>query len=150
MLSIFRLKPEPAAQQSPATGPKNEARRGLVLGELLIAFLLLAVAISSLTALMYSVTRNPRSRTQAECTENGKAGSPKCAAPTKTANGGNLLVAGCATRRGAKVQACNDSALSASNSDATTLRSRTDSASLEMLPKKTAKRTNRTDLGFVR
>lgn len=133
----------------PDSAPGPAAGRGFVLGELLVAALLLVVAISSLTALMYSVTRNPRTRTAVEC---APAGSPKCVVPkTKAASGGaKLLVAGCATRTGAKVQACNDSALGAREADALTLRSRTDSASLELLPKKPVKRPKRPDLGFVR
>lgn len=126
-------------------------RRGLVIGELVLAVLLLVVAVSSLTALMYSVTRNPRSRAEAECT-GGTATSPKCvteAKPVKAAGGGKLLLSGCTTRRGAKIQACTDSVLKAQGSDAITLRSRTDSASLEMLPKKPT-RKHRTDLGFIR
>lgn len=151
MRSVVRIKPELAGQRSPENGTKKEARRGLVIGELLVAFVLLAVAISSLTALMYSVTRNPRTRSQAvECTEKGSATSQKCVAQAKPANGSKLLVAGCATRSGSKIQECTDSVVSARSSDGTTLRSRTDSASLEMLPKKPVTRKNRTDLGFVR
>ena len=42
----------------PADGsPAQRARRGFVIGELLIALLLLAVAVSSLAALMCSVSR---------------------------------------------------------------------------------------------
>ena len=131
------------------SAPGPAAGRGFVLGELLVAALLLAVAISSLTALMYSVTRNPRTRTPVEC---APADSPKCVvARSNAATGGaKLLVSGCATRSGAKVQACNDSVLGARAADATTLRSRTDSASLELLPKKPVKRTKRPDLGFIR
>lgn len=152
MHSIVRIKPELTGQPNPVIGTKKEARRGLVIGELLVAFVLLAVAISSLTALMYSVTRHPRTRGQAavECSEKGSASTPKCVAQAKASNGSKLLVAGCATRSGSRIQACNDSVVSAQGSDGTTLRSRTDSASLEMLPKKPVTRKNRTDLGFVR
>jgi hypothetical protein len=98
---------------------------------------------------MWSVTRNPRTRTTVEC---APANSPKCVAnkPKAASGGARLLVAGCATRSGAKVQACKDSALRAGEPDALTLRSRTDSASLELLPKKPVKRPKRPDLGFVR
>jgi hypothetical protein len=153
MRSVVSIKPELTGQSNPENGTKKEARRGLVIGELLVAFVLLAVAISSLTALMYSVARNPRTRAQAvavECTQKGSATSPKCVANAKSASGSKLLVAGCATRSGSKIQGCTDSVLSARGSDGTTLRSRTDSASLEMLPKKPVTRRNRTDLGFVR
>lgn len=146
MLSTLRRMLGLAAQPGPEDGTKKEVRRGLVFGELLIAFLLLAVAISSLTALMYSVTRSPGTSSQAECTDQGSATSPKCVVKSNATTASKLLLAGCATRSGAKVQACNDSLLAAGG---TTIRSRTDSASLAMLPKK-AKRSNRPDLGFVR
>ncbi len=128
-------------------------RRGFVLGELLVAVFLLAVAISSVTALMYSVTR-PRTRPAIDCTEQAGARSPQCQAPakagkTKVSSAAKLLVSGCATRSGARVQACTETGVTAQSSDATTLRSRTDSASLELLPKK-ARRTPRPDLGFIR
>ena len=128
--------------------------RGFMVGELLVAVFLLVIAISSVTALMYSVTRHPRQRTAEECTEGNAKASPKCpssakapAAKTKTAS--RLLVAGCSTRRGAEVKECTDSVAASRAPGATTLRSRTDSASLELLPKK-AQRAPRTDLGFVR
>lgn len=134
------------------TAPRPAAGRGFVLGELLVAALLLVVAVSSLTALMYSVTRSPRARTEVECTPGGKGGTPKCVAETSkaSAGGAKLLVSGCATRSGSRVQACNDSVESERAADGTTLRSRTDSASLELLPKKPVKRPKRPDLGFVR
>lgn len=136
------------------------AHRGFVLGELFVAIFLLAIAISSVTALMYSVTRHPRTRAEAQCSDESAANSPKCvaagkstapakAAPTKAASAAKLLVAGCATRSGTRVQACNDSVLKAQDPNATTLRSRTDSASLQLLPRK-AKREPRPDLGFIR
>jgi len=140
--------------------PPATAHRGFVLGELFVAIFLLAIAISSVTALMYSVTRNPRHRTEVECSDKGAAGLPKCAAPaksaaakaapTKPASAAKLLVAGCATRSGARVQACKDSVQGAESPDALTLRSRTDSASLQLLPPKKTKRAPRPDLGFVR
>lgn len=106
---------------------------------------------------MYTVTRHPRPTAPVECTDNGSAGSEKCvatkaatgkAAAPKAANAARLLVAGCATRSGARVQACKDSVLEAGG-DATTIRSRTDSASLQLLPKK-PNRAPRPDLGFIR
>jgi hypothetical protein len=136
------------------------ARRGFVLGELFVAIFLLALAISSVTALMYSVTRHPRGRAEAECSDKSSASSSKCVAPAKkssvakpaaakTVSANNLLVSGCATRSGARVQACNDSVLKSRSAEATTIRSRTDSASLQLLPKK-PKRAPRPDLGFIR
>src|SRR5687768_1067724 len=139
------------------TAPPAAADRGFVLGELFVAILLLALAISSVSALMYTVTRHPRTTTPVECADKASAGSAKClatktvagktAAP-KAATAAKLLVAGCATRSGARVQACKDSVHEASGGEATTIRSRTDSAALQLLPKK--KRAPRPDLGFVR
>ena len=140
------------------TAPPAAADRGFVLGELFVAILLLALAISSVSALMYTVTRHPRTPTPVECADKASAGSAKCpatktaasktAAP-KAATAAKLLVAGCATRSGSLVQACKDSVLEAARGDATTIRSRTDSASLQLLPKK-PKRAPRPDLGFIR
>ena len=135
------------------------AHRGFVLGELFVAILLLALAISSVSALMYTATRHPRTTPAVDCADKASAGSAKCLVATRTAAGkvaapklasaANLLVAGCATRSGSRVQACEDSVLEADGGDATTIRSRTDSASLELLPKK-PKRAPRPDLGFIR
>ncbi len=134
------------------------AHGGFVLGELFVAILLLALAISSVSALMYTVTRPPRATTEVECVDKASARTAKCldakaatgktAAP-KSASAAKLLVAGCATRSGSRVQACKDSVLEANAGEATTIRSRTDSASLQLLPKK-PKRAPRPDLGFVR
>lgn len=129
-------------------------RRGFMFGELLVAVFLLAIAISSVTALMYSVGRHPRARAAVDCKAKGSARSPECAVSAKTGaaktrNAGKLLVAGCARRTGSEVQECEDSATSAGKTAETVLRSRTDSASRELLPKK-ARRTTRPDLGFVR
>jgi len=139
--------------------PPATAHRGFVLGELFVAILLLALAISSVSALMYTVTRHPRTTEEVECADKASAGTAKCVAATKaapgkaaapkTASAAKLLVAGCATRSGSRVQACKDSVLVAESSSATTIRSRTDSASLQLLPKK-PKRAPRPDLGFIR
>jgi hypothetical protein len=136
-----------------------QARRGFVLGELFVAILLLALAISSVSALMYSVTRPPRPRTAVECSEKERAASPACsptaktssksgASVSKTSTAEKLLVAGCATRTRDEIQACKDS-VNVQGADGTTIRSRTDSTSLQLLPKK-QKRIPRPDLGFVR
>ena len=96
------------------------AHRGFVFGELFVAILLLALAISSVSALMYTVTRHPRTTAPVDCTDKASAGSEKCpvtktatakAAAPKVASAAKLLVAGCATRSGARVQACRDSVL---------------------------------------
>lgn len=141
--------------QQAGSAPTTTAHRGLVLGELFVAIFLLAIAISSVTALMYSVTHHPRPEGEAACAEKGVAGSPKCvesseAARATAVSASKLLLAGCATRSGARVKACKDSALLAQGNEATTLRSRTDSASLQLLPKKPTKSVKRPDLGFIR
>src|SRR5687767_7812169 len=138
------------------TAPPATAHGGFVLGELFVAILLLALAISSVSALMYTVTRPPRTTTPVECVDKASAHTEQCVAAkatgkttaSKSASAAKLLVAGCATRSGARVQACKDSVLEANAGEATTIRSRTDSASLQLLPKK--KRAPRPDLGFVR
>ena len=45
----------------------TRSRHGFVFGELLLALLLLAVAVSSLAALMYSVSRRPEGRVEPAC-----------------------------------------------------------------------------------
>jgi hypothetical protein len=149
MLENFRRVLGIAAESPPRDGSAKAAKRGLVIGELLVAFVLLAVAISSLTALMYSVTRNPRVSTQADAACVGKAAKSAACAPAPKPAARKLLVSDCPSRSGGKGQACHDSLLRAQSSDGTIIRSRTDSASLALLPQK-KKRTPRPDLGFVR
>ena len=136
---------------TPASPPKAPGR-GFVLGELLVAALLLAVAISSLTALMYTVTNRPARRvSSAECADAAPK-SAKCVGqkPQASSASSKLLVAGCATRSGGRVQACKDSVLLAEGDDPIVIRSRTDSASMALLPKKHPRKTLRPDLGFIR
>jgi len=57
--------------------PVEGHRRGFVFGELLIAFLLLAVAVSSLAALMYSVSRRPVGSAYSGCVASAAA-TGKC------------------------------------------------------------------------
>ena len=136
--------------------PLPAPRRGFMFGELLMAVVLLAVAISSVTALMYSVGRHPRQREAVDCTAKASATLPECAksakaksSATNPRSAAKLLVSGCATRTTREVKDCNDSVASARAAEGTTLRSRTDSASLQLLPKR-PKRATRPDLGFVR
>ena len=142
------------------SAPRRTARRGFVLGELFVAILLLALAISSVSALMYSVAKHPRTRAPADCTDKAAASAPGCkvavkanpraaSSDSKESSAAKLLVAGCATRTASRVQACEDSVRGVQEPNATTLRSRTDSASLKLLPRK-ARREPRPDLGFVR
>ncbi|HMG00390.1 MAG TPA: hypothetical protein VK560_04020, partial [Gemmatimonadaceae bacterium] len=113
--------------------PGNRGRRGFVIGELLIALLLLAVAVSSLAALMYSVSRRPAvaTREETDCVGKNATASPRCIAQ---AAGGpsKLLRSGCATRMGAAVQACKDSLVVADSVGETVLKARTDSAAMAL------------------
>jgi hypothetical protein len=133
----------------------TRGRRGFVIGELLVALLLLAVAVSSLAALMYSVSRRPESsQDPVECVaRNGK--SPGNCVPRSTVSGASkLLRSGCAAKIGTTARGCNDS-VSGRDFDSlgeTIVRSRTDSASLALLAKKheAARTQRRPDRGFIR
>jgi hypothetical protein len=131
--------------------PRRGLRRGFVIGELLIALLLLAVAVSSLAALMYSVSRRPSAADKTECV--GKnASSPKCVS-LRSGEGGasKLLRSGCATRLGVAARNCKDTLVSGDSSDETVLRARTDSASMALLAKNQKERpAERPDRGFIR
>jgi len=133
--------------------PGNRGRRGFVIGELLIALLLLAVAVSSLAALMYSVSRRPAvaTREETDCVGKNATASPRCIAQ---AAGGptRLLRSGCATRMGAAVQACEDSLVVADSVGETILKPRTDSAAMALLEKKqkASRPVERPDRGFIR
>jgi Tfp pilus assembly protein PilV len=136
----------------PADGsPAQRARRGFVIGELLIAVLLLAVAVSSLAALMYSVSRRPASRAEAECSASAAA-TGKCV-PAAPAAGGpsRLLRSGCATRSVYDQRECKDTVVTGDSSGGTVVKARTDSVSMALLAKKKAERaTERPDRGFIR
>jgi len=133
--------------------PGNRGRRGFVIGELLIALLLLAVAVSSLAALMYSVSRRPAiaTREETDCVGKNATASPRCIAQ---AAGGpsRLLRSGCATRMGAAVEACKDSLVVADSVGETILKARTDSAAMALLEKKqkASRPVERPDRGFIR
>jgi hypothetical protein len=131
--------------------PGKRGRRGFVIGELLVALLLLAVAVSSLAALMYSVSRRPVARVEVECTAKTATTSPKCMA--QAAGGPATLVrSGCATRMGSAAQACKDSLLAEDSSRVTILKPRTDSAAMAVLEKKqkASQPVERPDRGFIR
>jgi hypothetical protein len=131
--------------------PGNRGRRGFVIGELLVAVLLLAVAVSSLVALMYSVSRRPAMREETECVGTNATTSPKCIA--QAAGGPSaLLRSGCATRMGAAVETCKDSLAAADSPRETVLKPRTDSAAMALLEKrqKASRPVERTDRGFIR
>ena len=134
-------------------GPAQRARRGFVIGELLIALLLLAVAVSSLAALMYSVSRRPTTRAEAECSASAAA-TGKCVPAVPAAAGGpsRLLRSGCATRSVYDQRECKDTVVTADSSGGTVVKARTDSASLELLAKrkKAEQPASRPDRGFLR
>lgn len=125
-----------------------------MLGEMLVAVFLLAIAISSVTALMYSVGRQRHHRA-VDCTAKAARALPECAksaeaqaSPVKSKSAAKLLVSGCATRTDSQVKECPNPR-SGGSSQGTTLRSRSDSASQQLVPKK-PERLTRPDLGFVR
>jgi uncharacterized low-complexity protein len=127
-----------------------------VIGELLIALLLLVVAVSSLAALMYSVSRRPEGRTGAECVASDAAqgkcvpDKPALAAPASPAS--KLLRSGCATRSVYDQRECKDTVLSDDARDETVVKARTDSAAMELLARKqkAQRALERPDRGFIR
>jgi hypothetical protein len=138
----------------PADGsPAKRARRGFVIGELLIALLLLAVAVSSLAALMYSVSRRPTTRAEAECSASAAA-TGKCVPAVPAAAGGpsRLLRSGCATRSVYDQRECKDTVVTGDTSGGTVVKARTDSASMALLAKrqKAESARERPDRGFIR
>ena len=140
----------------PADGsPAQRARRGLVIGELLIAVLLLTVAVSSLVALMYSVSRRPTgARAETECSASAAA-TGKCVPALTAAAGGpsKLLRPGCATRSVFDQRDCQDSVLTGDTSaGGVVVKARTDSVAMALLAKKqkAQRALARPDRGFIR
>jgi len=137
----------------PAHGsPARRTRRGFVIGELLIALLLLAVAVSSLAALMYSVSRRPTASVETECVASAAA-KGKCVPALVAVGGGpsKLLRSGCATRSVFAQRDCKDTVVTPDSSGGTVVRARTDSTSMALLAKKQkAPRPERPDRGFIR
>src|SRR3954462_977902 len=121
----------------PADGrPAARARRGFVIGELLIAVLLLAVAVSSLAALMYSVSRRPvATSAETECVPS-EAARGKCVPDKPTQSpASKLLRSGCASRSGFDRRVCIDS-LGSDSSGAAVIKARTDSTAMALLAKR--------------
>jgi hypothetical protein len=133
--------------------PRQGLRRGFVIGELLIALILLAVAVSSLAALMYSVSRRPMARAEAECAASAAA-TGKCVPAAAPVAGGpsKLLRSGCATRSVFDQRECKDTVVTRDTSEGTVLKPRTDSVSLALLAKrqKAQRSIERPDRGFIR
>lgn len=135
--------------------PRRGLRRGFVIGELLVALLLLAVAVSSLAALMYSVSRRPEAAAETECVAKAAATGkcvpdrpPASAAPAPS----KLLRSGCATRSVFDQRDCKDSVLTGDSSGETVVKPRTDSVAMALLAKKQKEQRakQRTDRGFIR
>jgi len=138
----------------PADGrPVERARRGFMFGELLIALLLLTVAVSSLAALMYSVSRRPTTtRAETECVVSDAARG-KCVPATAPQNPETkLLRSGCATRSVFDQRQCKDSVVSIDSSGDAVIKPRTDSAAMAILAKRQReqKQSVRSDRGFLR
>jgi hypothetical protein len=125
--------------------------QGFVFGELLIAVLLLVVAVSSMAALMYSVSHRADARDATSCVATNGAGSTKCGAPARNGGGPTVLRSDC-DREASASRRCPDSPSDKGESDAVIVRSRTDSAALAIAAKrqKAARDAARTDRGFVR
>jgi hypothetical protein len=130
----------------------TRGRRGFVIGELLVGMLLLAVAVSSLAALMYSVSRRPEAREPVACVAKNGAVPGTCASRSTAGGASKLLRSGCAEKKGSSVRGCSDSLVGVDSSDEMIIRSRTDSASLALLAKKqeAERARHRTDRGFIR
>jgi Tfp pilus assembly protein PilV len=123
-----------------------------VIGELLIALLLLAVAVSSLAALMYSVSRRPAASGDTECVASAAAAGKCVPAKPASAAAAKLLRSGCETRSVFDRRPCKDSVVAADTSGDVTVKARTDSAALALLAKKqkAERAAQRPDLGFIR
>ena len=132
--------------------PALRARRGFVIGELLVALLLLAVAVSSLAALMYSVSRRPSTRAETECVV-ADAARGKCV-PEKPVRAqsteSKLLRSGCETRSIYDSRQCKDTVVTRDSAEEAIIKPRTDSAAMALLAKKKERHTERSDRGFIR
>jgi hypothetical protein len=136
----------------------TRSRHGFVFGELLIALLLLAVAVSSLAALMYSVSRRPIGRAETECVA-PDAARGKCvptaapADPAASSASSKLLRSGCETRSVFDQRKCKDTVISSEeDTDEIVVKPRTDSAAMALLAKKQKEQAAkvRSDRGFIR
>jgi hypothetical protein len=138
----------------PGEDHSGTPRRGFVIGELLVALLLLAVAVSSLAALMYSVSRRPEAepREPVVCVAKDGKMPGNCGSRSTTSGASKLLRSGCAARIGSTARGC-DSVGGFDSLQETIVRSRTDSASLALLAKKqeaARPAPHRPDRGFIR
>jgi hypothetical protein len=142
----------------PADGrPVERARRGFMFGELFIALLLLAVAVSSLAALMYSVSRRPTTTPAETACAVNDAARGKCVPPKPLQNPesnpeSKLLRSGCATRSVFDQRKCRDSVVGEDTAGEALIKPRTDSAAMAILAKrqKQQRQSVRSDRGFLR
>src|SRR4051812_11593110 len=91
------------------SAPVPRTGRGFVFGELLVAVLLLAIAVSSLAALMYSVSRRPEANSATTCVEKGSISAAKCEAPSSPVKSDRLLRSSCLGEDGSPATGCRDS-----------------------------------------
>lgn len=131
----------------------TRSRHGFVFGELLVALLLLAVAVSSLAALMYSVSRRPEGRAETVCVA-ADAARGKCVPDKGTSVASSkLLRSGCETRSLFDQRKCKDTVVSSDDSSGGVIvKPRTDSAAMALLAKKQKAQAARvrSDRGFIR
>jgi Tfp pilus assembly protein PilV len=138
----------------PVKAAPSRKQRGMVIGELLVAVLLLAVAVSSLAALMYSVSQREEGSAKVECVAGSKAVNAKCVSDHAIAGANKLVKSAtntlCAGESAVLTRECRDS--EAGRSGGTVIKGKTDSASVALIGKKEreSKKKVRTDLGFVR
>ena len=129
-----------------------KTRRGFVFGELLIALLLLTVAVSSLAALMYSVSRRPVVHADTECSASSAALGKCVPAARPQIPESKLLRSGCSTQSVFDQRNCKDTIMRKDPADAVVIKPRTDSAAMALLAKrqKEQRDAQRTDRGFIR
>jgi len=136
----------------PADGHSaTRGRRGFVIGELLVAILLLAVAVSSLAALMYSVShRSEMTEQVSACAGKSVAANAQC--PQHPAGAGpRVLRSTCVADNGEVIKGGADSGANPDNSSGTIVKTKTDSASLALIAKKEKPaRSTRPNRGFIR
>jgi Tfp pilus assembly protein PilV len=139
---------------SGVAGSSSRNRRGLVIGELLVAVLLLAVAVSSLAALMYSVSHRAESPAKLECVAGANAVNTKCVSDRVASNAAKMVKSAtstvCSGESAVLTRECKEA--QASRSGGAVVKARTDSASVALIGKKEkeGRKKVRTDLGFIR
>ena len=129
-------------------------RRGLVIGELLVAVLLLTVAVSSLAALMYSVSHREEAPAKVECVAGAKSVDAKCVSDRVTTKAVKLVKSAantvCSGESAVLTRECKEA--QSSRAGGVVVKTRNDSASVALIGKKEreSRKKVRTDLGFIR